>query len=136
MALPFVSQFTNQIQNDFDERKSEMNEKNHHEDQASSTSRMPESCVEEAQDLKTIRETHGITLQDIFRESRVSVVNLHAIESGNYSLLPPPFIAKSFIKIYANAIGVNAEAIIRNYEQYVKKTAPPPATSAGFFVKR
>ncbi len=113
-----------------------MSDKQHNDASALNSSQMQESGSGEAEDLKTIREKRGITLQDIFHESRVSVKNLHAIESGNYSLLPPPFIAKSFIKTYANAIGVNAETIIGDYEKYVKTTTPSLGKFSGLFIKR
>jgi len=71
-------------------------------------------------DLKSIREARGISLHDIFRVSRVSVINLEAIEKGDYHLLPTPFIAKSFIKTYAKAVGVDADTIIRQYDTFIK----------------
>jgi len=107
-----------------------MNDKIEQEETTSNTGRSPEKSSAEGRDLKTIREARGITLHDIFHDSRVSVVNLEAIESSNYNLLPPPFIARSFIHIYANAIGVDANAIISHYEQYLK-TAMPSYVSPG-----
>ena len=71
-------------------------------------------------DLKNIREARGITLHDIFHTSRVSIINLEAIEKGEFERLPTPFISKSFIRIYAKAIGVDPEIIIRQYDDYLK----------------
>jgi cytoskeletal protein RodZ len=113
-----------------------MGDKQQNDASALNSSPIKESGAEETQDLKNAREKQGITLQDIFLESRVSVKNLHAIENGDYNLLPSPFIAKSFIKTYANAIGVNVEAIILDYEKYVKTTTPSFGRSSGLFIKR
>jgi cytoskeleton protein RodZ len=79
-----------------------------------------ETVTDGKYDLKSIREARGISLHDIFRVSRVSVINLEAIEKGDFHLLPTPFIAKSFIKTYAKAIGVDAETIIRQYDTFIK----------------
>lgn len=90
------------------------------DDSVQSADRLNETVKDGKQDLKSIREARGITLHDIFRVSRVSVVNLEAIEKANYHLLPTPFIAKSFIKIYAKAIGVDADTIIHQYDTFLK----------------
>lgn len=75
---------------------------------------------ETAYDLKAVREARGITLHDIFRTSRVSIINLEAIENGDFDRLPTPFIAKSFIRIYAKAVGVDAETMIRHYDSHMQ----------------
>jgi len=116
-----------------DKRRSIMENNNPQDGVTSETLRSPEISHAEGRDLKTIREAHGITLQDIFQTTRVTVVNLGAIESGNYSLLPPPFIAKSFIQAYARAVGVDAEAIIGDYEQFLKKASQPMVSPSRIF---
>jgi cytoskeleton protein RodZ len=95
-------------------------------DSAQSADQSDESVKDEKYDLKSIREARGITLHDIFRASRVSVINLEAIEKENYQLLPTPFIAKSFIKTYAKAIGVDATTIIRQYDAFLKNRDKAP----------
>jgi len=95
-------------------------------DSAQSVDQNDESVKDEKYDLKSIREARGVTLHDIFRASRVSVINLEAIEKANYHLLPTPFIAKSFIKTYAKAIGVDADTIIRHYDAFLKNRDKAP----------
>lgn len=90
------------------------------DDLVQSADRLNETVKDGKHDLKSIREARGITLHDIFRVSRVSVINLEAIEKANYHLLPTPFIAKSFIKTYAKAIGVDADTIIHQYDLFLK----------------
>lgn len=80
----------------------------------------PAESQDNIYDLKSIREARGITLHDIFHTSRVSIINLEAIEKGEFDRLPTPFISKSFIRIYAKAIGVDPEIIIRQYDDYLK----------------
>jgi len=71
-------------------------------------------------DLKSIRESKGFTLMDIFERTRISMANLEAIENGEFHLLPPPVFTKSFIKIYAKILGVESSPIISRYEQYLE----------------
>jgi cytoskeletal protein RodZ len=71
-------------------------------------------------DLKSIRESKGFTIKDIFARTRISVAILEAIENGEFHLLPPPVFTKSFIKIYAKTLGVDSSPTISRYEQYLE----------------
>jgi cytoskeletal protein RodZ len=71
-------------------------------------------------DLKAMRESRGISLKDIFERTRISVVNLEAIESGKFDLLPSPVITKSFIKLYAKVLGIDSSNILASYENYLE----------------
>ncbi len=92
--------------------------------------------IGDALDLKAIRESKGLTLKDIFEMTRISVVNLEAIENNALHLLPAPVYTKTFIKTYAKALGVDSKNILERYakhlgtlntslpEEPTKKTAP------------
>ncbi|MGO9138821.1 MAG: helix-turn-helix domain-containing protein [Syntrophales bacterium] len=75
-------------------------------------------------DLKSIRESKGLTLKDIFERTRISVANLTAIENGEFQLLPAPVFTKSFIKIYAKTLGIDSNAILSRYEKYLETLTP------------
>jgi cytoskeleton protein RodZ len=75
-------------------------------------------------DLKSIRESKGLTLRAIFERTRISVANLAAIENGDFHLLPPPVFTKSFIKIYAKTLDIDSDVIIARYEQYLETLNP------------
>lgn len=77
-------------------------------------------------DLKALRESRGLTLEDIFIMTRVSITNLKAIENGELHLLPAPVYTKRFIESYANAIGVDAGSILAHYQRYVDEIQPVP----------
>lgn len=78
-------------------------------------------------DLKAIRECKGLTLKDIFKATRISVVNLEAIENNDLHLLPAPVYAKTFIKIYAKALGVDSKNILDRYAKYLSSLDSPLA---------
>jgi len=75
-------------------------------------------------DLKSIRESKGLTLREIFERTRISVAILAAIENGDFHLLPPPVFTKSFIKIYAKAMAIDSDVILARYEQYLETLNP------------
>ncbi len=71
-------------------------------------------------DLKALREARGITLREIYEQTRITVVNLEAIETQNFHLLPSPAYAKTFIRGYADAIGIDGKVIHDAYGQYLQ----------------
>jgi len=73
-----------------------------------------------ATDLKTARENSGLTLKELFKRTRISVVNLEAIENGAFHLLPVPLYTRNFIKTYAAALGVDSSPVLAHYEEYLR----------------
>ena len=73
-----------------------------------------------ATDLKTARENSGLTLKELFKRTRISVVNLEAIENGAFHLLPVPLYTRNFIKTYAAALGVDSSPVLARYEEYLR----------------
>lgn len=78
------------------------------------------------QDLKSLRESQGIQLKDIFEATRITVVNLEAIESGRFGKLPAPVIARSFIRSYARAIGADEGKLLEQYNRFLADSQEPP----------
>lgn len=75
-------------------------------------------------DLKSIRESKGLTLKDVFERTRINVATLAAIENGEFHLLPPPVFTKSFIRIYAKTLGIDSNVILTRYERYLETLNP------------
>lgn len=69
--------------------------------------------------LRTKREALGRTLKDVCELTRVSVVNLEAIENGDFHDLPVPIYTKNFIKTYARALNLDSKPILDSYEAYL-----------------
>ncbi|MDI6776707.1 MAG: DUF4115 domain-containing protein [Syntrophales bacterium] len=72
------------------------------------------------EDLKARRESMGFTLNDLFQITKISPVNIEAIENGDFLLLPPPIYTKAFIKTYAQIIGIDSKKILDHYESYLE----------------
>jgi cytoskeleton protein RodZ len=76
-------------------------------------------------ELKGIREARGLSLKSIFETTRVGLVNLTAVENGDYNRLPPPVYARDFIRKYARAIGIDDKPILDRYEKHLESLKPP-----------
>ena len=70
--------------------------------------------------LKEKRKALGLTLKDIFQRTRISVVNLEAIENGDLHLLPAPIYTINFIKTYAHNLDIDSKPILESYEDYLR----------------
>jgi len=75
---------------------------------------------EYTRELKSKRESLGLSLDDAFHKTRIRSSYLEAIENGNYDALPEPIYAKNFIRTYARFLGVNEEALLKHYEEYLQ----------------
>ncbi len=71
-------------------------------------------------DLKTARESLGLTQKELYERTRISVFNLEAIEKGDFHLLPVPIYTRNFIKTYADALGVDGKPALQRYEDYLQ----------------
>lgn len=76
-------------------------------------------------DLRMAREAKGIDLKDIFQATRITVVNLEAIEEGRFHLLPEPVYARTFIKSYARYLGIDDRPILESYDKYLVSSKKP-----------
>jgi cytoskeleton protein RodZ len=82
------------------------------------------------EELKHIRESKGLRLEDISRRCRIRLSFLESIESGSFENLPEPVYAKTFIKSYAGILGTDAGPILARYAKYIEKTMPAPQPEA------
>lgn len=82
-----------------------------------------------SQDLKKIREDIGLSLEDLFQRTRVRAAYLQAIENKEFDLLPVPVYSKNFIKIYASALGIDSEPLIKEYDEYLNSRKEIPVAT-------
>lgn len=86
---------------------------------------IPEPPNETILDLKASREARGVSLNDVFYATRVSLINLKALESWDFDRLPPPVYTRNFIRKYAQAVGVDEKPILNRYEMHLESFKPP-----------
>jgi cytoskeletal protein RodZ len=83
-----------------------------------------------SQELKRIRESKGLRLEEMAHRYKLRPSFLESIESGSFEDLPEPVYTKTFIKTYAGLLGVDAGPILARYAKYVEKTMPAPPPEA------
>jgi cytoskeleton protein RodZ len=66
--------------------------------------------------LQQCRREKDIPIEAVSRVTRISASCLRQIESEDLAGLPAPLYVKSFLKSYAEAIGVDPEEVLRRYE--------------------
>lgn len=76
--------------------------------------------------LGAARVARGLELEDIARDSRVPVRHLRAIEADAHDTLPALPYTIGFVKSFARAVGVDAEAAAAQFRAETSKTAHVP----------
>lgn len=75
----------------------------------------PPAAARAGADLREARERLGLSLQDIAFNLRIRLPHLEALEEGHISLLPGNAYALAFVRTYANALGLDAEEMVRRF---------------------
>ena len=66
-------------------------------------------------DLKSLRESLGIELEEIFQATKISPTALAAIEKDDMANLPPKIYLISFLKSYAEALQLDPKQVVEGY---------------------
>jgi cytoskeletal protein RodZ len=72
-----------------------------------------------ADELRASRETKRISLTDISSATKIQLKYLRAMEEGDFTFLPAPYI-RAFIRDYATAIQIDPEVTVARYEASTK----------------
>jgi len=73
------------------------------------------------EDLKNLRESLGIELEEMFQATKISPTTLEAIEKDRIDNLPPKVYLKSFLKSYAEALQLDARQIVEKYLRNIEQ---------------
>ena len=71
------------------------------------------------------REEMGLTLAEVFAQTRISAKNLAALEQGDFASLPPPVYTKAFIRQYAEFLAIDARPLLEKYDAFLKPQEDP-----------
>ncbi len=71
--------------------------------------------------LKSFRVKQELAIQTVAEKTKIAVHCLKAIEENAHEGLPPPAYVKSFIRIYADAVGANADVAVEFYLSDLKQ---------------
>jgi hypothetical protein len=88
--------------------------------------------------LRRERERRGVTLQDIATQTKISVSLLAALERNDFSRWPGGIFRRSFVRSYAQAVGLDPEPVVGDFvrlfppdagsARQMAGSAPPPET--------
>ncbi|MBU9672042.1 DUF4115 domain-containing protein [Planococcus sp. CP5-4] len=66
--------------------------------------------------LKQARLEQGLSLEQLNERTKIQKHHLEGIETGDYSAIPGSFYVRAFIKRYAQAVGMDGDALLREHE--------------------
>ena len=66
-------------------------------------------------DLRNARERAGFSLPDLAARTRIPLKSLRAIEQNEFSKVPPGIFVRSFIRTYAQEVGLDSNVAIAEY---------------------
>jgi len=84
--------------------------------------------------LREERRRRKLDLSDVAAETRIRVTHLEALEQEQFDLLPPGLYRRSFLREYADFLGLDGDAFAQEYDlQFVRPEADPlrPTLPAG-----
>ncbi len=70
--------------------------------------------------LRAERLARGISLEQISADTRITINMLRAIEEGDLGQLPATVFTKGFLRAYAEQVGIDADAVIAEYQDLIK----------------
>ena len=74
----------------------------------------------ELQDLRVSKE---ISLEELETKTKINIKYLQAIESGNFEILPVPYL-RLFIRAYAIEIGGDSDRALEQLDSFIGHTNP------------
>lgn len=78
--------------------------------------------------LRRERERRQIALSSISANTKISVSLFQALERGDVSRWPSGIYRRSFVRAYAQAIGLDPDAVAREFAEEFPDPAEPPST--------
>ncbi|MFO0775860.1 MAG: DUF4115 domain-containing protein [Nitrospiraceae bacterium] len=65
--------------------------------------------------FKQVRETKGLTVDEVALKTRIRADFVRAIEDGNYAKLPDQVFARGFVRSYARSLGLDEDDAINRF---------------------
>lgn len=69
--------------------------------------------------MRSTREASGISVEEVSKDLEIPVLVLEQIEEGNIGAFKDIFLLKEYISDYAKYLGLNAEEVIDQFNEYM-----------------
>ena len=70
------------------------------------------------------RNEKKLTLKDVSNKLRLSIKQIEALESNDFTSLPPAMITRGFIRNYARLLEIDAEPLLASYRTRIPEATP------------
>lgn len=67
--------------------------------------------------FKQVRETKGLTVDEVASKTRIRTDFVKALEDGNFAKLPDQVFARGFVRSYARSLGLDEDDAIHRFSQ-------------------
>ncbi|MDH4185454.1 MAG: helix-turn-helix domain-containing protein, partial [Nitrospira sp.] len=67
--------------------------------------------------FRQVRETKGLTIDEVASKTRIRTDFVKALEDGNFAKLPDQVFARGFVRSYARSLGLDEEDAIHRFVQ-------------------
>ncbi|SEP59417.1 helix-turn-helix domain-containing protein [Piscibacillus halophilus] len=67
--------------------------------------------------LKEAREEQGLSLDHIQKETKIQKRYLESLEKNDWSVLPGQFYVRAFVREYAEAVGLDGDALLEEHKE-------------------
>ncbi|MDP3936962.1 MAG: helix-turn-helix transcriptional regulator [Deltaproteobacteria bacterium] len=84
---------------------------------------MPESL---GRYLRRERQMRDVSLEQIARETKITLPILEALENDRFETLPSPAIVKGFLRAYAQIVGLSENGLVLRYESILEERGLSP----------
>tara|TARA_E500000178_G_scaffold353907_1_gene421134 strand:- start:9027 stop:9632 length:606 start_codon:yes stop_codon:yes gene_type:complete len=74
------------------------------------------------------RQAKGVSVSEAAAQTRILVKYISAMEADNFSVLSAPVYAKSFIRLYANYLELEAAPLVADYERGIEGSSAAKLT--------
>ena len=75
----------------------------------------PTTPKELGRELRRVRESTGLSMEDIASETKISMRILVALEEGNFQYLPDKVFSMNFVRQYGRLVGMDEERLVEAF---------------------
>lgn len=74
--------------------------------------------------LRVLRENAGLSIDDVYKKTKIAQSTIKSIETGNISRLPAKSFLRGFVVTYAKSIGAPIEEIVNEFDKEYAELFP------------